>query len=302
MRMSTIFYCIGQGLRNLRRHLLFSLASVATITSCVFLFSFVYCVVVNLQYTVLSVEETVGITVFFDKELSEDQVLEIGEYIAARPEIREMQFTSADEAWENFKEEYLQGAEEYAEGFADDNPLANMPSYTIFLYDIEDQTEFVEWLEQQEGVRRVNASSVTAGGLVDMNNAIGYVSIGLVAVLLCVSVFLINNTISMAISTRRDEIRIMRLVGATKSFIRAPFLVEGLIIGLTGAVIPMVIVYLVYDRAILYLEDSLSILAGLLRFLTVNDVMQVLIPVSAVLGVGIGLFGSGLAVRRHLKV
>ncbi len=199
MRIGTFFYCIGQGFRNLRRHLVHAVASIATITACVFLFSVFYCVVVNLQYTVKTVEETVGITVFFDKELSEEEVQEIGAEIAKRPEIREMVFTSADEAWENFKEEYLKGAEEYAEGFADDNPLANMPSYTIYLYDIEDQTDFVAWLEVQDGVRRVNASSLTAGGLVDMNNAIGYVSIGLVVVLLCVSVFLINNTISMAI-------------------------------------------------------------------------------------------------------
>lgn len=151
-------------------------------------------------------------------------------------------------------------------------------------------------------MRRVNASSLTAGGLVDMNNAIGYVSIGLIAVLLCVSVFLINNTISMAIAARRDEIRIMRLVGATKSFIRAPFLVEGLLIGLMGAAVPLLLVWGVYDKAIVYLQGKMAILARLLSFLPLEEIMKTLIPVAAVLGVGIGLFGSVGAVRKHLKV
>lgn len=302
MRINTIGYCIGQGFKNLFRHFLFTLASIGTITACVFLFSVFYAVVENLQYTVKTVEETVGITVFFDKELSEEEIIDIGSQIRLREEVREMNFVSGEEAWEEFQKEYLKGAEDLAEGFIEDNPLANMPSYEIYLNDVEDQTAFVSWLEQQEGVRRVNASSIAAGGLVDMNNAIGYVSIGLIAILLCVSVFLINNTISMAISARKDEIRIMRLVGATKAFIRAPFLVEGLIIGLLGAALPMLLMFVLYDRAILYLESKLAILAGLLSFLPLQNVMQILIPVAAALGLGIGLFGSMAAVRKHLKV
>lgn len=302
MRINTIFYCIGQGLKNIRRHFLFTLASIGTITACVFLFSAFYCVVENLQYTVKTVEETVGITVFFDKTLSEEEIFEIGVEISLRDEVRDMNYVSGEEAWEEFKQEYLKGAEDLAGGFIDDNPLANMPSYEIYLNDIEDQSAFVSWLEQLPGVRRVNASSIAAGGLVDMNNAIGYVSIGLIVILLCVSVFLINNTISMAISARKDEIRIMRLVGATKAFIRAPFLVEGLIIGLLGAALPLGLVVLLYDRAIVYLQEKLVILANLMSFLTLQDVMRVLVPVAAALGLGIGLFGSGAAVRKHLKV
>ncbi len=302
MRVNTIVYCIGQGLKNIKRHFLPTLASVGTITACVFLFSVFYCIVVNLRYTVERVEETVGITVFFDKELSEEEVRAIGAEIAKNSDIREMHFTSADEAWAEFQKDYLKGAEELAGGFVEDNPLATMPSYEIFLEDIENQERFVAWLEAMPGVRRVNASSLTAGGLVDMNNAIGYVSIGLIAVLLCVSVFLINNTISMAIAARRDEIRIMRLVGATKSFIRAPFLVEGLLIGLMGAAVPLLLVWGVYDKAIVYLQGKMAILARLLSFLPLEEIMKTLIPVAAVLGVGIGLFGSVGAVRKHLKV
>ncbi|MCI8401892.1 MAG: ABC transporter permease [Lachnospiraceae bacterium] len=302
MRLNTIFYCIGQGLKNIRRHFLFTLASIGTITACVFLFSVFFCVVENLRYTVQGVEKTVGITVFFDKEMSEEEVLAHGQEIAANEMVREMKYVSAEEAWEEFSKYYLRGAEDMAGGFVEDNPLANMPSFEIFLKDIETQDAFVQWLNELPGVRRVNASSITANGLVDMNNAIGYVSIGLIGVLLCVSVFLINNTISMAISARRDEIMIMRLVGAAKGFIRAPFLVEGLFIGLLGAALPLGLVALLYDRAILYLQGKLSILARILSFLAMQDVMRTLIPVASVLGVGIGLFGSVAAVRKHLKV
>ena len=302
MKIGTFFYCIGQGLVNIRRHFLYTLASIATITACVFLFSVFYSVVENLRYTVKMVEETVGITVFFDKELSEEEIMDIGSQIGLRDEVREMNFVSAEEAWAEFQKEYLAGAEDLAAGFIDDNPLANMPSYEIFLKDVEQQGAFVSWLEQQPGVRRVNASSIAAEGLVDMNNAIGYVSIGLIVILLCVSVFLINNTISMAINARKDEIRIMRLVGATKSFIRAPFMVEGRFIGLVGAAIPMGLMVLLYDRAIAYLEGKLAILAGLMSFMELKAIMQILIPVAVILGIGIGFFGSRAAVRKYLKV
>ena len=302
MRLNTIFYCIGQGLKNIRRHLLFTLASIATITACVLLFSVVYCVLVNLRYTMQTVEETVGITVFFDKDLSEDEIQKIGAQIGERPEIREMRFVSGDEAWEIFSQDYLEGAEEMADDFAQDNPLANMASYEIFLNNVEDQEEFVSWLQTVPGVRRVNASSIAAGGMIDLNNAVGYVSIGLIGILLCVSVFLIHNAISMAISARRDEIRIMRLVGATKAFIRTPFLVEGLFIGLLGAAIPLGLVFFLYGRVIGYMEDNLAILAGFMSFLPVQEIMKVLLPVAAALGVGIGLLGSATSVRRHLKV
>ena len=302
MKIGTFFYCIGQGLVNIRRHFLYTLASIATITACVFLFSVFDSVVENLRYTVKMVEETVGITVFFDKELSEEEIMDIGSQIGLRDEVREMNFVSAEEAWAEFQKEYLAGAEDLAAGFIDDNPLANMPSYEIFLKDVEQQGAFVSWLEQQPGVRRVNASSIAAEGLVDMNNAIGYVSIGLIVILLCVSVFLINNTISMAINARKDEIRIMRLVGATKGFIRAPFMVEGLFIGLVGAAIPMGLMVLLYDRAIAYLEGKLAILAGLMSFMELKAIMQILIPVAVVLGIGIGFFGSRAAVRKYLKV
>ncbi len=302
MRFNTIFYCIGQGLKNIRRHLLFTLASVATITACVFLFSVVYCVLVNLRYTMETVEETVGITVFFDKGLSEEEIQNIGDQIGEREEVREMNYISGDEAWQIFSEDYLRGAEELAEGFAEDNPLADMASYEIFLNNVEDQAEFVSWLQQVPGVRRVNASSIAAGGMIDLNNAVGYVSIGLIGILLCVSVFLIHNAISMAISARRDEIRIMRLVGATKSFIRTPFLVEGLFIGLLGAAIPLGLIFFLYGRVIGYMASNMSVLFGFLSFLPIQEIMKVLLPVAAALGVGIGLLGSATSVRRHLKV
>ena len=98
MRIGTFFYCLGQGLVNIRRHFLYTLASIATITACVFLFSVCYSVVENLRYTVKMVEETVGITVFFDKELSEEEILDIGSQIGLREEVREMNFVSAEEA------------------------------------------------------------------------------------------------------------------------------------------------------------------------------------------------------------
>ena len=301
MRINTLWYCIRQGLGSIRKNKLFTLASVGTMAACIFLFCIFYSVVVNVQYMVGEMENTVGVTVFFDEGLSESRIQEIGEEISARSEVAEIRYVSAEEAWESYQEEYFADMPELAEGFAEDNPLANSASYEIYLNHIEDQDEFVEYLESIDGIRRVNYSETAAEGLSGISRVVGYVSAGLILILLGVSVFLISNTVSMAITVRKEEIKIMRLIGATDFLIRAPFVVEGIIIGLTGAAVPLILVYYVYHYAVRFFMNNLNILSRILTLLPVSRVFQVLIPVSLILGLGIGLFGSLFSIRRHLR-
>ncbi len=301
MRISTLWYCIRQGFHSIRKNKLFSLASVGTMAACVFLFCLLYSVVVNVQHMVREMEDTVGVTVFFDEGLSDEEIQAIGDVIGARNEVAQMRFISAEEAWESYKEEYFAGMPELAEGFEDDNPLANSASYELYLNDIEDQQEFVEYLESIDGVRQVNYSEIAAQGLSAVNNVVGYVSMGLILILLAVAVFLISNTIAITISARREEIKIMRMIGATNFLIRSPFVVEGIIIGLLGAGLPLILVYYAYSYAVRFCLSHLSILSRILTLLPVGEVFQVLIPVSLGLGLGIGLFGSYFSIRKHLR-
>ena len=301
MRISTLWYCIKQGFRSIRKHKLFTLASVGTMAACVFLFCIFYSIVVNVQFMVREMENTVGVTVFFDEGLSEEEIQALGEVIGARSEVADMRYVSAEEAWETYKKDYFADAPELAEGFEQDNPLANSASYELYLNDIEDQQSFVDYLKTIDGVRKVNYSEIAATGLASINNVVGYVSMGIILILLGVAVFLISNTIAITITVRKEEIKIMRMIGATNFLIRAPFVVEGIIIGLFGAGIPLALVYYADGYAVRFCLSRLSILSRILTLLPVGQVFQVLIPVSMGLGLGIGLFGSFFSIRKHLK-
>lgn len=300
--MGTFFYCIKEGFKNIKRNLLFSLASAAIISACIFLFCLFFALISNVQYMVRSAETTVGVTVFFDENLTEPDILAIGEQIKARPEVSEADYVSADAAWETFQKEYFKDVEELADGFADDNPLADSASYEIYLYNIEDQKPLVNWLNSIEGIRKVNYSSDTASGLSTLNRVISLVSVVIIGVLLAVAVFLISNTISTAAHMRKDENRIMRLIGATNFMIRAPFVVEGVVIGLFGAAVPLVIVSILYKKIVAYILENFGILNNIIEFVPLEQLLPQMVSVAMILGVGIGFVGSFFTIRKTLRV
>lgn len=302
MRISTFIYCLKQGLINIGRNLLHSLASTATISACIFLFCLFLAIIGNVRHFAMEAETTVGITVFFDESLSEDEILVIGDQIQARSEVAEMNYISAQEAWESFKTEYFGDMEELAEGFAEDNPLAGSASFEIFLKDISLQDQMVEYLNSIEGVRKVNYSNAAAAGLNSLNRIIGAVSAVIIGVLLAVAVFLISNTISVAAAFRKQENEIMKLIGATNDMIRAPFVVEGLLIGLVGAAIPLAAVFFLYRETADYVTAHYVIMTGIFTPVPIQEMMPVMTAVALALGGGIGFFGSFFTIRKHLRV
>lgn len=297
MRISTFFYTLKQGIRNIFRNGWYSLASVATISACLLLFGTFFSIVANVVHVVKTAEEGVAVTVFFDEGLSDDQIARIGEEISKREEVREINFVSADEAWESFKADLG----EYAEGITE-NPLADSANYEIYLRSIEDQNSLVDYLEAKEGIREVNRSDLTANILTGMNSLIGYIAIAIIAILLAVSVFLISNTVMIGISMRKEEITIMKYIGATDFFVRAPFVVEGVIIGLIGSSIPLGLIYLLYNYVIDFIVVNFKILSDLLHFVSIDVIFYYLVPISLIVGAGIGFFGSFSTVRKHLRV
>lgn len=302
MRISTFFYTIKQGLVSIWKNKLFSLASIATMTACIFLFGLFYSIVMNFQSMVKEAESGVAVTVFFDVGISEQRIEEIGELIDQRVEVSHYEFTSAEQAWESFREVYFDGNETAASSFAGDNPLANSASYSIYMNDVSMQDTLVTYLENVDGIRDVKQSELVAKTLTDLNSLIGYISAGIILILLGVAVFLISNTITVGISVRREEIGIMKLIGANDFFIRGPFVVEGIVIGLVGAVIPLGILYALYGKIVLYIGEKFRFISDMMRFLDVQEVFRTLVPVALILGVGIGFLGSQITIRKHLKV
>ena len=311
MKISTLFYTIKQGFANIFRNKWYSLASIATISACLFLFGLFYCIVANFQNILKTAEEGVSVTVFFHSDMdnceshvdgqipSEQRLEEIGQEIAKRAEVSEVQFQSADDAWATFGPDYF--GEDYAEGFPE-NPLAGEDTYEIFLSDVSMQDALVTYLESLDGVREVHHSAVVANTLSDFNKLIAYVSGGIILILLAVAIFLISNTVTVGISVRREEIAIMKLIGATDSFVRAPFVVEGVLIGLLGSALPLILLYFMYGKIIVYVADKFSFLDNIMNFIPVAELFHSLVPISLLLGVGIGFVGSRLTIKKHLKV
>lgn len=302
MRISTVGYSMKQGVKNIGRNKMFSIASIATMAACIFLFGLFYSIVINFNYIVEKAEEGVAITVFFEEDATKSQKDKIGDELKTADGVLEVNYISADEAWDKFKGDYFGESGDLAEGFKSDNPLANSDNYEVYMEDVSKQKDVVAFAEGLEGVRKVNKSDVVAKTLASVNKLVGYVSVAIIAILLAVSIFLISNTVTMGITVRREEIAIMKYIGAKDGFVRAPFVIEGLIIGAVGAVIPLVMLYFMYDKAISYIMTRFSLLNNIVDFLPVATVYKTLLPVGIILGVGIGFLGSFFTIRKHLKV
>ncbi|MEE1086637.1 MAG: permease-like cell division protein FtsX [Schaedlerella sp.] len=319
MRISTLGYVGKQGVKNIWKNKMFSLAAVATMSACIFLFGLFFSILMNFQHFIEVAEEGVAITVFFEEDATEEEIEAIGTALESREDVGEVNYISADEAWESFKDSYFSEDEAYlAEGFKDDNPLADSDHYEVYMKTVENtddinitekskslaatQEELVEFAGGLEGVRRVNKSDVVANTLSSINVLVGYVSAAIILILLAVSIFLISNSVSMGITVRREEIAIMKYIGAKDFVVRSPFVIEGLIIGLFGAMIPLALLYVLYGKAVTYILVKFSILNNIIDFLPVTSVYRYLLPVGILLGVGIGFVGSYFTCRKHLKV
>lgn len=301
MRPSTIWYTLKQGIKNIKRNWMFSIASILTMAACIFLVGVFYSLVTNVDNIAQKVEQEVPVTVFFDEGTTEEQMQEVGNLIQARPEVERVEFESAEQAWENFKDKYFQGSDA-AEGFKDDNPLVNSSNYHVYLNQIEKQTELVNYIQGLEQVRDVEQSEQAANTLGSFNKLVSYASIVIIALLLIISIFLISNTISVGISVRKEEIGIMKYIGATDAFVRAPFLLEGMVLGVIGAAIPLVALYFLYNSVVEYILNKFSVLTGVVAFIPVWQIYQILLPIGLALGIGIGFIGSMMTTRKHLRV
>ena len=316
MRISTFGYSMKQGVKNIGRNKMFSIASIATMSACIFLFGLFFSILVNFQYIIRSAEEGVAITVFFDEEATDEQIQKIGKELKARDDVSEVKYISAEQAWEDFQKDYFGDNPELAEGFKDDNPLANSDNYEVYMKTTDNnqdliarskslsstQQDLVKFAQSLDGVSKVNKSDVVANTLSSVNMLVAYISIAIIAILLGVSIFLISNTVTMGITVRKEEIAIMKYIGAKDFVVRSPFVIEGLIIGIFGAAIPLGLLYVLYDKAVSYVMERFSILKNIIDFLPVNVVYTYLLPIGLIMGIGIGFLGSFFTVRKHLRV
>ncbi len=302
MSIRTFLYSLTQGINNFFKNRLMTIASVTTITASLFVVSMFYCIVVNLNFILEEFEQNIGIAIFFEEDVVENEILTLKNQLEARDEVFEINYISEEDAWKTFKEEYFKGREDLLKGFDNDNPLKGSASLQVLFSDISQQKVLVGLLQEEEIVRFVRESQEVTDIVQNVNSLVTYTSVVLIVILSIISLFIISNTIRLAIAIRKREIRIMRYIGAKSSMVRGPFLVEGIIIGLVGATIPVIVIYFFYDHVIQKISTEFFLLRDFLVFLPVEIIMAQLLPISLIAGVVLGYLGSRVTVGRYLKV
>lgn len=295
MSLNRITYLFKEGLRGVFSHGFRSFASVTVIAACLIIMASFGLVAVNVDNLIGEMEEDSQILAFVDETLSDSDARTIESAIRTLPNVREVQFVSREEAMENYKASY-----------GDSSVFENLDAtvfrnrYVVHLDDITLMKDTKTALELVNGIADVNAPTSIAEGFIAVRNVVSVITAILIVILLVVSVFMMSNTIKLATFTRRDEIAIMKMVGASNSFIRTPFVVEGLILGLLGAGIGFLLQWAVYD--FISQKISVSIAANLIEVMPFSLLMTPLLIVFLVIGVLVGAFGGAMAIRNYLKV
>lgn len=252
-------------------------------------------VAVNVDNLIGNMEEDSQILAFVDESLSDSDALSIEGAIRSIPNVRDVQFISREEAMENYKNTY-----------GDSTVFENLDAsvfrnrYVIRLNDITLMRDTADTVDAVNGVADVNAPVSIAEGFIAVRNVVSVITAILIVILLVVSVFMMSNTIKLATFTRRDEIAVMKMVGASNSFIRTPFVVEGLILGLLGSGIAFLLQWAVYN--FIAQKISVSIAASLIQVMPFSLLMTPLLIVFLAIGILVGAFGGAMAIRNYLKV
>ena len=293
--MNKFGYLIKEGFKSVFKHGFMSFASVSILIACLLIMGSFSLLAVNIDALITDLENDNEMLAFVDETLSDEEAMAIEPFVLAVPNVSDAQFVSRETAMEEFRE-----TQDNDEAFEDIEPETFRHRYIIHLEDIAYMADTKLDVEAVEGIAEVSVQLEIAQGLVTVRNIVSAVSAILIVILFVVSVFIMSNTVKLTTFGRREEIAIMRMVGATNSFIRTPFIIEGLVLGLFGAALAFFAQWGLYT---LICDSVMAGIAGSLVNVITFDVLM--LPVALVfLGVGVfvGLFGGSIAIRNYLKV
>lgn len=300
MRPSTIRYFLKEGFSGLKKNLLMTVASIIAVAACISIMSFSYCVVSNLQYMLDQMEDSIGISVFLKGDLTSEDIENMKTTISGLDHVTNVTYISPADALDQLKEQW--GADEDIFIGLDDtnNPLSH--SFQVELDQIESQDAVLAELQKIEGVDKVEYGRSLSEMLMSVSNVFQVAGILVMLVLGVISVMIIINTIRISVMNRRVEINIMKYVGATDWFIRWPFIIEGIIIGLIGAILPMLVGMPMYGKTVSLFYNHIPFVENFVRFRVVGDVFSFVLPAALIFGILLGVVGSVTSIRKHLQV
>ena len=302
LKYNSFSYLIGEGFGNVFKNKKSTISSLVIMCATMLIFGTFFAIGENVDYVMTQIESSQGFQVFATKEATEEQVKTLGKQIAAIDGVNgEPEYISKEQGMNTMKERFKDKAGVLA-GWEDpeNNPLTD--SYIVKLTDLSLNEEVQAKVAKLENVKTITSSNKTITTLMNFTNGIRIATLVLLIILVVISIFIISNTIKLTMHARRKEISIMKYVGATNNFIRGPFIVEGIIIGILSGALSIIIVgglYKIITDKLMMTEFMLNMNLSLLTF---SDMFNLIVIVYTLLGIGIGVIGSSVSMRKYLKV
>ena len=299
MKYNVLTYLIGEGLANVFKNKKQTITSFGTMCLIMIFFGICFMLIGNFNHFISQVESVQGIQVYIQNDATDEEVKQVGEQIQALNGVNTIEFVSKEAALQHMKDKF--GEKSYLLNVYDESNIFPA-SYVVTLTDLNLRQDVQNKINELNNIKNITSSDETISALIKIARGIKIGSYIIIAALILVNVFIISNTIKLTVYARRKEISIMKYVGATNSFIRWPFIVEGIVIGLISGAISLAIVagiYLLIGQNITFVGFLSKLGLSLLNF---GDMFNLILVVYLILGVGIGIVGSSLSMRKYLKV
>ena len=306
MRYNVITYLLGEGIRNVFKNKKSTSASIIIMSLTMLIFGVFFVITQNINSIMKQIESEQGIEVFL-YDISEDQTKALEVYIRNIDGINTVEYKSKEDALNQLKSQF-KDREDLLSGYDENNIFP--ASYVVTLTDLTKNNEVKQKIEEydkdkpdtEKVIKKITSSDETITTLINLANGIRIITGVILVILIIISIFIISNTIKLTVHARRKEISIMKYVGATNSFIRWPFIVEGIIIGIISGAISIIILGINYNLIANKILESQVVSAMSINLLTFADMFGLIVLVYTILGVGIGILGSCISMRRYLKV
>ncbi len=299
MRYNVLSYLIGEGFKSTFKQKKMTSASIIIMCATMFIFGLFFVIGENVNSVIHQIEEQQGIQIFIDEEATETEVETLGNEIRNIEGVNKVTFVSKEDALNSVKAVFDDN-QGLLEGWDEENPFP--ASYFVTLTDLSLNEQVQEKIYALDNVDEIASENNTINRLQELANGIQIMTIIILALLIIISIFIISYTIKLTVHARRREISIMKYVGATNGFIRGPFIVEGIIIGLISAIITLIILGLSYNAVMGGIGETVLIQSIGIGLLSFSEMFFLVLTVYLVLGIGIGILGSVISMRKYLKV
>ena len=298
MRYSVFSYLIKEGFKSTFKQKKMTSASIIIMCATMFIFGLFFVIGENVNSVITQIESQQGIQIFIKEDATDADIENLGNQIRAINGVNRVTFVSKEDALNSMKTTL--GDESLFEGWDEENPFP--ASYFVTLTDLSLNDEVQSQINKLDNVDEIESENTTINRLQSLANGIQITTVIILVLLIIISIFIISYTIKLTVHARRREISIMKYVGATNSFIRGPFIVEGIIIGVISAIITLIILGLAYNAVMGKIGDSILIQEMGFGLLSFSQMFYLVLTVYLVLGVGIGVLGSTISMRKYLKV